>query len=91
MAETKVPEMQVSQIGDPVPSKVGKYKNVQVFKDIQTVLVEFTDKEGVKQTKLAVVIGREIRFFSEDVLSGPAQPWLADNILVALGLGPVRT
>lgn len=87
MAETKA-EMSVNQIGD---GKVGTHKNVRVLKDVQTVLVEFVDREGVKQTKLAIILaGQEVRFVSDEVFSGPVQKWLSDSILLALGHTPPK-
>ncbi len=79
-------EMSVSQIEGPKTS-IGVHKNVRVHKDIQMILAEFTDKEGVKHTKLAVILaGQEVRFLSDDSLSGTVQPWLANPILQAAGL-----
>lgn len=64
---------------------VRTYKGVRVVK-VPLVLVEFTDKESVKQTKLAVIIGEEVRFLASDALSNPAQDWLSSNILKAVGV-----
>jgi len=88
MAEMKA-EMSVSQVGDS-NSKIGQHKSVRVLKDISTVLVEFVDKDGTKQTKLAFIIAGEVRFISEDALSGPVTKWLSDQILIALGMTPKK-
>jgi len=92
MAETKVAEMSVSQIGDPdnVVSAVGQHKGVRVFKDVKTVLVEYTDRDMVKQVKLALIIGQEVRFINDDSLSGPVTKQLADQILLASGVTPKK-
>lgn len=87
MAEMKA-EMSVNQIGD---SKVGTHKNVRVLKDVQTTLVEFVDRDGTKQTKLAIILaGQEVRFISDDVFSAPVAKWLSDSILIALGHTPKK-
>jgi hypothetical protein len=50
-------------------------------------IVEFTDKEdGKKKTRLAVVIGDDVRFLAEESLSNPVQSWLSDGVLIAAGL-----
>lgn len=68
----------------PVAS-VGVHKGVRVL-PVQTVLVEFTDKEdGTKKAKLAVILGEEVRFILDSSLSGPVQDWLSKNILIAAG------
>lgn len=68
-----------------MPNNVGIHKNTRVI-SIPTILVEYVDKEGEKQTKLGVVVGEEVRFFSNEALSAPAQGWLTDSILKAMGV-----
>lgn len=83
MATEAKMETSVNQIGD-TPTTIKIHKGVKVLTDIKTVLVEFVDKEGVKQTKLAFIFGDEVRFLKEDSLSGPVQDWVANNIFAAL-------
>lgn len=64
---------------------IGVHKNVRVVK-IPLIMVEYTDKDGTKQTKLALIAGREVRFIADNVISSPVQDWLASNILKAVGV-----
>lgn len=64
---------------------VGVHKGVKALQ-IPLFVVEFTDREGEKNTKLAVLIGEEVRFLNNDSLSGPVQPNLANAILIAAGM-----
>jgi hypothetical protein len=50
-------------------------------------LVQYEDgKTGKTEVKLAFIVGDEVRFLADDSLSRPAQSWLKNDILVALGL-----
>lgn len=90
MAETKAAEIPVNQIDGPKLS-VGTYKGVRVLKDVSTVLVEFTDRDGLKQTKLAIIIGgTDVRFIADGALSGQVQKWLSDSVLLAAGFTPPK-
>lgn len=64
---------------------IGVHKNVRVI-NIPLIMVEYADKDGAKQTKLAVIVGREVRFLADNVVSSPVQDWLASNILKAAGV-----
>ncbi len=66
-------------------AEVKTVKGVRAL-EIKSYIVEFTDKEdGEKKARVAFIIGEEVRFLNDDALSGPAQSWLADNILKAIG------
>ena len=69
----------------PMANSIGVHKGVRVL-NIPVIMVEFTDKDGSKQTKLAIIAGKEVRFFADNVISSPAQEWLAGNILKAAGV-----
>lgn len=69
----------------PGLSSIGIHNGVRVVK-IPLVLTEFTDKDGIKQTKLAVILDKEVRFFADGIVTSPAQEWLASNILKAAGI-----
>lgn len=77
MAETTKAEIPATSIG--------VHKGTRVV-SVPLYLAEFTDKEGIKQTKLAVIIGSDVRFFSDTTLSGPVAGWLSENILAAAGM-----
>jgi len=69
----------------PIAESVGVHKGVRVL-NIPVIMVEFTDRDGSKQTKLAIIAGKEVRFFADNVVTSPAQDWLAGNILKAAGV-----
>lgn len=64
---------------------IGVHKGVRVL-SVPLIMVEFTDKDGSKQTKLAIIAGEEVRFLADTVVTGPVQDWLANNILKAAGV-----
>lgn len=64
---------------------VGIHKGVKAF-PTPLYVVEFTDKDGTRQTKLVVIIGHEARFVSNEALSAPLQQGLTDSILIAAGI-----
>jgi hypothetical protein len=66
-------------------SDVKAHKNVKVMA-APTYLVNYTDGKGKTETKLALLVGSEIRFLKEGTLSKPVQQWLANDILIALGM-----
>jgi hypothetical protein len=66
-------------------NEVGQFKNVKVM-PVTTFLTHFTDGNDKEHTKLGFVIGPEVRFLDLKALSKPAQSWLRDELLVALGL-----
>ena len=75
MAEKQAQEM----------NSIGIHNGVKVVK-VPIVLTEFVDKDGSRQTRLAVIIDKEVRFFVDGVLSAPAQQWLSSDILKASGV-----
>ena len=70
---------------DQEMNSIGIHNGVKAVK-VPVVLTEFTDKDGSRQTLLAVIIDKEVRFFVNGVLSPPAQQWLAADILKASGV-----
>lgn len=65
---------------------IKEHNNVKVM-NAPSYLVQYEDgKTGKTEVKLAFIVGEEVRFMTDDSLSRPAQSWLRDNILVALGL-----
>jgi hypothetical protein len=67
----------------------GEYKNVKVV-PVTTFLTKFTDGNGQEETRLGFVLGPDVRFLDLKALSKPAQSWLRDELLVALGLKEVE-
>ena len=65
------------------------YKNAKVL-PVTTFLTQFTDGNGKQETRLGFVLGPEVRFLDLKALSKPAQAWLRDDILVALGKKPAE-
>lgn len=63
---------------------IGIHKGVRVL-NVPLILVEFTDKEGAKQIKLAVITGDQVRLLADEI-TRPAQDWLTENILKAAGV-----
>jgi len=63
---------------------VGVYKNVKVI-PVTTFLTQYTDGHGKEETKLGFIMGPDVRFLDLKAMSKPAQSWLRDEILVALG------
>jgi len=64
---------------------IKKHNSVKVM-NAPTYLVQYTDGKGQTETKLALIVGDDIRFLNNDALSRPVQSWLKNDILVALGL-----
>lgn len=62
-------------------------KNVQVI-PVTTFLTQYTDGNGEEEVRMGFVIGTEVRFLEQKSLSKPAQSWLRDDILKALGKAP---
>ncbi len=67
------------------PPSVGVHKGVKALQ-IPLYVVEYTDRDGEKATKLAVLIGEEVRFLNNDALTAPVQTGLATSILIAAGM-----
>lgn len=66
-------------------SEAKKHNDVQVM-PAPAYLVQYTDGNGETEVKIAFIVGNDIRFLAEGGLSKPAQQWLKNDILVALGL-----
>ena len=49
------------------------------------VLVNYQDGHTNEATRIGFLIGDEVRFLEEKALSKPAQTWLKNDILKALG------
>ena len=64
--------------------EVKTHNNVKLM-PAPAYLVNFTDGHGENHTKLAFIVGEEVRFLDEG-LSRAAQQWLTRDILVAAGL-----
>ena len=65
---------------------IKEHNNVKVM-SAPSYLVQYEDgKTGKTEVKLAFIVGEEVRFLADDSLSRPAQTWLRNDILVALGL-----
>lgn len=65
--------------------KISEHGNVKLI-DVPVFLAKYRDGHDQESIRLGVVVGGEVRFFDEKVLSKPAQTWLKNDILVALGL-----
>ena len=67
-------------------SEIKEHNDVKVI-SAPSYLVQFEDgKTGKTEVKLAFIVGKEVRFLEGESLSRPAQNWLRNNILVALGM-----
>jgi hypothetical protein len=64
---------------------IGEFEGVRAMA-APTYLVEYVDGNGKKETRLAFIVGDQIRFLSDGGLTKPAQTWLKNKILVAAGL-----
>jgi hypothetical protein len=65
-------------------NEVKKYGRVNLL-PVETFLAQFTDGNGKEEIRLGFLLGPEIRFLELKSLSKPAQSWLREDILVALG------
>lgn len=65
--------------------EIKSHKNVKIMK-APIYLVNYTDGHGKNETKLAFIVGEEVRFLQESALTKAAQQWLKNDILMAAGL-----
>ena len=67
-------------------TSVSAHNSVKVI-PAPSYLVNYTDGNGKAETKLAFILGDEVRFLADGGgLSKPMQEWLKNDILVALGM-----
>lgn len=65
--------------------KISEHGNVKLI-DVPCFLAKYEDGHGKESVRVGFVVGGEVRFLQDSVLSKPAQSWLKEDILVALGL-----
>ena len=66
-------------------NEIMQHNNVKITA-APVYLVNYTDGRGKNETKVALILGEEIRFLADGGLSKPIQQWLANDILIALGM-----
>lgn len=54
--------------------------------DVPCFLANYRDGHDAEFVRIGFVIGEEVRFLDDKVLSSPAQSWLREDIMCALGL-----
>jgi hypothetical protein len=65
--------------------KIAEHGSVKLI-DVPVFLAKYRDGHDQEAVRLGVVVGGEVRFLEEKMLSKPAQTWLKNDILIALGL-----
>lgn len=65
--------------------KISEHGSVKLI-DVPCFLAKYRDGHDQEAVRLGFVIGGEVRFLDEKYLSKPAQTWLRNDILIALGL-----
>lgn len=65
--------------------KISEHGSVKLI-DVPCFLAKYRDGHDQEAVRLGFVLGGEVRFLDEKYLSKPAQSWLKNDVLIALGL-----
>ena len=66
-------------------NKIMQHGKVQLV-DVPCFLAKYQDGHDEEAIRIGFVVGGEVRFLDDKVLSKPAQTWLKNDVLIALGL-----